>query len=280
MKLGMRTPDWAMLVGLIGEGQEIHLGEEGGLRLWSDAIKASSGDWTIHCPQHVTSVFDGQKVVVDDALELKVTLRSHAAGGLHDWVKHVLDGQLSEASSIADSMQRASFDLYVTRDLEEAKRYVRDRYAGQEERRFGLLGSSKAKHLALFGMNTSFQGTRGLRHGPWYNEPASSLKSCCQMLEVATEFSCQGLELDFPIVGWDTDLVWNGKEWATSVVRSKAHNARQLRLNSYRVLMTRGRDGMTIFVPPLAALDATYGALISAGCRQLRLDISLKRYAD
>jgi hypothetical protein len=101
VKLGMRTPEWAMLVGLIGEGQEIHLGEEGGLRLWSDAIKASGADWTIHCPQHVASVFDRQKVVVDDALELKVTLRSHASGGLHNWVKHVLDGQLSQASSIA-----------------------------------------------------------------------------------------------------------------------------------------------------------------------------------
>ena len=230
VKLGMRLPDWAMLVGLIGEGQEIHLGEEGGLKLWSDAIKASGGDWTIHCPKHVAAVFEGHKVIVDDALELTVTLRSHVAGDLHQWVRLLLDGRLAEASSIAESMQRASYDLYVTRDLEEAKRYVRTRYEG-EDKRFGLLGSSKAKNLPTYGMNTSFQATRGFRPGPWYNDPASSLKSCCRLIEVATEFSCQGLELDFPIVGWDTDLLWSGKDWVTSVGRSKAHDARQLRLN-------------------------------------------------
>ena len=251
------------------------MGEEGGLKLWSDAIKASGGDWTIHCPKHVAAVFEGHKVIVDDALELTVTLRSHVAGDLHQWVRLLLDGRLAEASSIAESMQRASYDLYVTRDLEEAKRYVRARYEGEEDKRFGLLGSSKAKNLPTYGMNTSFQATRGFRHGPWYNDPASSLKSCCRLIEVATEFSCQGLELDFPIVGWDTDLLWSGKDWVTSVGRSKAHDARQLRLNSYRVLLTRGRDGTVIFVPPLSDLDATYAAFLSAGCRLLRRQIAL-----
>jgi hypothetical protein len=173
VKLGMRLPDWAMLVGLIGEGQEIHLGEEGGLKLWSDAIEASGGDWTIHCPNHVAAVFEGHKVIVDDALELTVTLRSHVAGDLHQWVRLLLDGRLAEASSVAESMQRASYDLYVTRDLEEAKRYVRARYEGEEDKRFGLLGSSKAKNLPTYGMNTSFQATRAFRPGPWYNDPAS-----------------------------------------------------------------------------------------------------------
>lgn len=274
--LGMRVPDWAMLVGLIGEGQEIHLGEEGGLRLWSDAITASGGDWTIHCPQHVASVFDGHKVVVEDALELAVTLRSHVAGDLHEWVRLLLDGRFSEASTIADSMRRASYDLYVTRDLEEAKRYARARYAGEEDKRFGILGSSKAKNLQLFGVNTSFQATRSFRPGPWYNDPASSLKSCCQLLEVATEFSCQGLELDFPIVGWDTDLSWNGSGWVIISSRSRAHDARQLRLNSYRVLLTRGRDGMTIYVPPLSDLDATFHGLLSAGCVVLKRELGLR----
>jgi len=271
VRLGMRVPDWAMLVGLIGEGQEIHLGEEGGLKLWSDAIEASGGDWTIHCPQHIASVFDGHNVVVEDELELTVTLRSHVAGELHQWVRSLLDGRLAEASSIAHPMQVADYNLYVTRDIEEAKRYVRTRYEGDEDKRYGLLGSSKAKNLPLFGLNTSFQATRGFRPGPWYNDPVSSLRSCCRLIEVATEFSCQGLELDFPIVGWDTDLVWDGVQWHTKVGRSsKAHDARQLRLNSYRVLLTRGRDGMIVFVPLLTELDATYAALLSAGCRVLR----------
>jgi hypothetical protein len=271
----MRVPGWAMLVGLIGEGQEIHLGEEGGLRLWSDAIAASGGEWTIHCPEHIAHPFAGHRVLPDNDLELTVTLRSHVAGDLHEWVKALLDGRLVEASTIADSMQRAAYNLYVTRDLDEAKRYVRTRYEMEEDKRFGLLGSSKAKNLPIFGMNTSFQATRGFRPGPWYNDPRTSLRSCCQLLEVATEFSCQGLELDFPIVGWDTDLVWNGSEWLVKSGRTKAHDARQLRLNSYRVLLTRGRDGMVIFVPPISDLDATHSALIAAGCRVLRMGVQV-----
>jgi DUF2075 family protein len=71
---------------------------------------------------------------------------------------------------------------------------------------------------------------------------------------VATEFACQGLELDFPIVGWDTDLLWTGNAWVSPSGRSKARDPHQLRLNSYRVLLTRGRDGVAIFVPPLVEL--------------------------
>jgi hypothetical protein len=275
INLGMRVPDWAMLVGLIGEGQEIHLGEEGGLKLWSDAITANGGDWTIHCPEHIAHLFAGHRVLPDDALELTKTLRSHVAGDLHEWVKALLDGRLAEASAIADVMQKSDYNLYVTRDLDEAKRYVRSRYEAEEDKRFGLLGSSKAKNLPIFGMNTSFQATRGFRPGPWYNDPRTSLRSCCQLLEVATEFSCQGLELDFPIVGWDTDLVWDGVAWFAKSGRTKAHDARQLRLNSYRVLLTRGRDGMAIFVPSISDLDATYGALAAAGARLLRMSVAL-----
>jgi hypothetical protein len=275
VKLGERVPQWSMLVGLIGEGQEIHLGEEGGLKLWSDAIRSSSLEWTIHCPTHLAPLFIGQTVVPDDALELTLTLRSHLAGDLHKWVSSVLNGELTDAHTIADQMHDVSFNLYVTRDLEEAKSYVRNRYEGENAKRFGLLGSSKAKNLPRFGMNTGFQATRGFRPGPWYNDPSTSPKSCCQMLEVATEFSCQGLELDFPIVGWDTDLLWDGATWITTSRRSQARDSRKLRINSYRVLMSRGRDGMAIFVPPLVELDATYHALVTAGCRELKMKVAM-----
>jgi DUF2075 family protein len=96
------------------------------------------------------------------------------------------------------------------------------------------------------------------------------------MLETATEFSCQGLELDFAIVGWDDDLLWDGVRWQTSRRPHKAaKDARQLRINSYRVLLTRGRDGMIIFVPPVSELDATYEALIASGAQRLEFRIAV-----
>lgn len=271
INIGMRMPKWSMLVGLIGQGQEIHLGEEGGLELWNEAVAKSGGDWIIHCPAHVAHLFPGRRVIVDDALNLSITLRSHLAGDLHEWVAQVLAGNLEIAKTHASAIHEANYNLYITRELDDAKKYVRERYKGSIDSRYGLLASSKAKTLPKYGIDASFQATRRFRAGPWYNDAPTSLGSCCQLLTVATEFQCQGLELDFPIVGWDTDLWWDGRSWASVAGRSSAKNPHQLRLNSYRVLLTRGRDGMIIFVPPIEALNATYEALSEAGCKQLEL---------
>jgi hypothetical protein len=266
LRLGLRMPDWSMLVGLIGEGQEIHVGEEGGLELWNEAINKSGGKWIVHCPAHVAHLFPGQRVVIDEALNLSVTLRSHLASDLHAWVAALLEARLLEARNLCGALRVAGFSVYVTRNLEDAKRYVRERYSDRMDIRYGMLASSKAKTLAAFGMDSTFQSTRRFRPGPWYNDPPTSISSCCQLLSVASEFQCQGLELDFPIVGWDVDLFWNGNAWASKGGRSPAKDPHQLRLNSYRVLLTRGRDGMMIFVPPLEASSPTYEALCDAGC--------------
>ncbi len=275
INLGMRMPKWSMLVGLIGQGQEIHLGEEGGLSLWNDAIRSSEGHWIIHCPADIAHVFPDQNVVIEPALNLSTSLRSHLAGDLHDWVSLLLQGKLFEAGERSDAIKGSAFNLYVTRDLELAKHYVRNRYDENEGARYGLLASSKSRNLANFGMDASFQATRRFREGPWYNDAPESLASCCQLLAVATEFQCQGLELDFPIVGWDTDLFWDGNIWAIKRGRSSAIDPLRLRINSYRVLLTRGRDGMIIFVPPIGELDLTFAALRRAGCEELNLLVPL-----
>jgi len=272
LRLGMRMPNWSMLVGLIGQGQEIHLGEEGGLKQWDDAVAKSDGDWVIHCPSRLASLFRGKDVRINDALDLSTTLRAHLASDLHRWVDALLDGELRVAARYHEQLTKSAFKLYVTRTLDDAKQYARDRYSSEIDSRYGLLGSSKAKNLSRYGVNCSYQATRSFRPGPWYNDPPSSIKSCCQLVEAATEFSCQGLELEFPIVGWDSDLAWNGETWISkSSARSSARDPHQLRINSYRVLLTRARDGMAIFVPPLAELDPTFAALLAAGCHELKL---------
>jgi hypothetical protein len=42
-----------------------------------------------------------------------------------------------------------------------------------------------------------------------------------------------------------------------------------LRVNSYRVLLTRGRDGFFIFVPKEIGMESTYAALVGAGVKEL-----------
>ena len=88
------------------------------------------------------------------------------------------------------------------------------------------------------------------------------------MNTVVTEFACQGLELDMPIVAWDTDFTYNTK-WNDNYPNSKAKNSFELRKNSYRVLLTRGRDGMIIYVPNDKKLNTTFELLINNGCKIL-----------
>jgi hypothetical protein len=99
-------PDWAMMVGLIGEGQQIHVGEEGGLEQWNEAIVKSGEEWVIHCPSHVADVFRGRRVRINDALDLTTTLRSHVAGDLHGWVDCLLKGRIADARSWADAISK------------------------------------------------------------------------------------------------------------------------------------------------------------------------------
>ncbi len=98
------------------------------------------------------------------------------------------------------------------------------------------------------------------------------------MQEVVTEFGCQGLELDMAIVAWGNDFKWSGKEWELRKMRTRIPQAdpHQLRLNSYRVLLTRSREGIIIFIPPKSELDATEHALLASGARVLEHQLPLE----
>lgn len=105
----------------------------------------------------------------------------------------------------------------------------------------------------------------------WYNAPADDPRSCCALTQPATEFSAQGLELDLPIVCWGEDYAWAGDEWRLRPPRRRIpqRDPRQLLQNAYRVLLTRGRDGTVLWVPPESDLDATEHAILASGVRPL-----------
>lgn len=264
--LGERLDSWALMVGLIGEGQEINRGEEAGVAQWNEALSGMRKPWKVHCPPSLATVFtSAAETVVDERLNLDVTLRSHRAEQTHHWVASLLDGQLAECKTLSSQLMQQGFELYVTRDLEAAKAYARERYAGEVDARYGLLASSKARNLMGYGFMNEYQFTKNMRVGPWFADPPDSPQSCCSFRDTATEFQCQGLELDMPIVGWGHDLWWTGTQWDCST-RYHVKNPRQIRLNAYRVLLTRGRDGFIVFVPPEPKYTPVYEALVSAGC--------------
>ncbi len=272
LRLAERMNSWGVMVALIGEGQEIHIGEEAGLSQWNDAVAAMRKPWIVHCPQKIAHIFNASSTNhIDNALDLTMTLRSHLAEDVTKWVHLVLEGNLPEARELSAHIYAQGFDLYLTNDLNVAKSYVQERYSGDLEKRYGLLASSKATNLPEWGIHNEYNYTRNMREGPWYNDPQSSIYSSCALRDVATEFSCQGLELDFPIVCWGKDMRWEGHEWrkVKKTARTQAKDPQQLRLNSYRVLLTRGRDGLIIFVPMEAEMASTYEALKMAGVKEL-----------
>lgn len=281
IEFASRIPEWCVVVGLIGTGQEIHVGEEGGLVQWRRAVEGAvrPKEWTVHLPPQVRTPFEGSEVAVNIApvLSLDTEIRFHLASDIHRFVEGLLVGGSSEVNRVlASSLEKASYHLRITRDLDVARQYLRERYSENPLARFGLVASSKDRDLERFGVANDFQSTKRVRYGPWYNddEKDEGERSCRHLRDCVTEFGAQGLELDAALLAWGTDFVWTGKDWSNGRARGYLRSARvkspfQLRLNAYRVLLTRGRDATVVFVPPLAELDATFAHLKQSGFRAL-----------
>lgn len=269
IQVGERLPDWCALVGLVGDGQEIHSGEEGGVKQWQTAINDHAvEDWTVHCPPRLTDAFEGVHVSAHEELDLTLSLRSRRADELHSWVAALLDADFVVASRHARLIRAAEFTMYLTRDLDAGKRHLVERYAGDTEARFGVLASSRTQSfLPKHGVDSSWPATKKVNFGHWYNRPRGEPRAGGNLDEVVTEFGCQGLELDMPLIAWGDDVRWDGNGWAVKPGRPRypQDDPRQLRLNCYRVLLTRGRDGFVIYVPPDPTLDGTVTALLAAG---------------
>jgi hypothetical protein len=164
----------------------------------------------------------------------------------------------------------------VTRDFDAAKNHLRSLYADKPEARFGLLASSRDRDLVSFGVLNGYQDTKRVNPGPWYGdaESAPRARSCRLLRDCVTEFGAQGLELDAVLLAWGTDLAWAEKQWSSARARryqraDRVRDPHQLRVNAYRVLLTRGRDGTVVFVPPLTEMDETYRHLIESGFHPL-----------
>jgi len=272
VRIAGRIPEWSMIVALVGEGQEIHVGEESGLASWCEAL-AERPDWRVFAPPRIASALDGCGIRVqpETSFNLDTSLRSHVAGRVHEWVASFLDGRMAAARAIVPELD--GWDLYVSRDLDAIRRYTRARYSGQRDRRYGLLISSCADNCRGIARRIKEDGVN-TGYGPWYEGGRTARHRagpnfCCSLTTAVSEFGCQGLELDFSVLCWGDDLSWVDGRWTQvdGKRRIGAKNRQRLRLNAYRVLLTRARDGMCIFVPPepTPAMHTVFEACVAAG---------------
>ncbi len=267
--------DWCVLLILVGEGQEIYKGENSGIEQWNVALSKGNRDWKVICPDKLLSIFESEQEIVElddsNALDLTVSLRTHLAGDVSNFANALIDGDTKKAKTFVKPIYKAGFSMFITRDLDKAKKYCVSRYDGNIEKRYGMIASSKGRDLPQFGVDNSFYGAinRG-KYGKWFNTPRGSGVSCCDFRGVVTEFGIQGLELDMPIVCWDRDMAWNGAGWNKFKPGEDWDSDNNVyRINSYRVLLTRGRDGFIIFIPPTAALNSLYEMLKGLGLKEL-----------
>lgn len=261
-----RHRDWAVIVCLVGGGQEINTGEAG-IDAWLEAISSTFPNWDIHISSRLTDseyaagraldfVRQRHNTHVDDRLHLAVSMRSFRAENVSDFVKALLDCEKQGARE-ALSKLTARYPIAVTRDLDRAKQWVREHARGTE--RFGLIASSKAQRLKPHAIDIRVD----VNPVHWFLNDREDTRSSYYLEDAATEFQVQGLELDWACVTWDGDLRFTGEDWSFHDFRgskwcniSNADNRRYLR-NAYRVLLTRARQGMVLFIPPGDPSDPT-----------------------
>lgn len=261
-----RHPGWAVIVCLIGSGQEINAGEAG-ISEWGRTLVDQFPHWKVMVsPLLLESVEGGKEglfekqprsieVHLDPSLHLDVSLRSYRAEVLSEWVEAVLDSRPDLARRLLEEMQ--NYPVGITRSLDRARDWLRCRQRGT--RRVGLTASSGARRLRALGLDV----TNAVDVEQWFLNPLSDVRSSYSLETVATEFDIQGLELDWTCVAWGGDLHRNCERWVYRQFRgtdwqSVGSDARkQYILNKYRVLLTRAREGMIIFVPQGSSDDRT-----------------------
>lgn len=261
-----RHEDWAVVVCLVGGGQEINTGEAG-IGEWLDAIEQHFLSWEVHISPHLTdseysasqairSLQERGNVVLNDDLHLAVSMRSFRAEHVSAFVKHLLDRDIALAQSTLNAF-RARYPVVMTRSLPTAKNWVKNKARGSE--RFGIVVSSQAERLKPHAIDV--RSPMDPVH--WFLDGKDDVRSSFYLEDVATEFHVQGLELDWACVVWDADLRVGRKGWSHHQFKgSKWQNInkeeRQTYLkNAYRVLLTRARQGMVIVVPEGDASDPT-----------------------
>ena len=265
--------NWCVLLILVGEGQEIHNGENSGIELWDAALNNSGIDWEVVCPLKLSSVFTNQRIlknVESESFDLNVSLRSHLSGAVSKFVNYLMSGEIDNALNLSKSIYEEGYNMYCTRDINKAKSYCRNRYHDEPEKKFGMIASSKPNLLKKYGIYNDYNTVANVNLKKWFNAPSSDSNSSCALKDVITEFKIQGLELDMPIVCWESDMIWSGDNWKRYRKWEDINSDNNVfRINSYRVLLTRGRDGFIIFVPPEDKLNPVYKILIKSGIKDL-----------
>jgi hypothetical protein len=261
-----RHPDWCTIICLVGGGQEINTGEAG-ISEWINALENKFPKWEVHVSPRISLPEYGAQIGVveflasprvhsNEHLHLAVSMRSFRAEALSDWVGFFINNEPKKAWDAYKSIETA-YPIFLTRDISSARSWLRAKARGTE--RFGLVASSGAQRLRPEGIHIKAD----IEPANWFLNGKSDVRSSYYLEDVASEFAVQGLELDWAGVCWDGDFRYQDGRWTYHAFKgtkwqSVNDTSRQLYLkNAYRVILTRARQGMILFVPSGDTSDYT-----------------------
>lgn len=254
-----RHNDWATIVCLIGGGQEINTGEAG-LPEWFAALRRRFNNWNVFISDQIKDkeyirdysaekLFCGLNLKIVSELHLGVSLRSFRSENVSAFIKAMLDGNIETAQNLYSEIS-SDYPIFVTRNINTAKSWIKSKAKGST--RYGIIASSGAKRLRKYGIWVQNK----IDAPNWFLNGKNDIRSSYFLEETATEFDIQGLELDWTIVCWDADLrighLEGGGYFEFKGTKWQNINSEEKRLylkNTYRVLLTRARQGFIIFVP-------------------------------
>lgn len=261
-----RHQDWAVIICLVGGGQEINTGEAG-LPEWFDSLRRAFPYWDVYITPQLNDeeyrrerewndMISNLQIHENADLHLATSVRSFRTPDLAAFVKAVLDVDTDAAKELYSRI-KDKYPIVLTRDLNKAKKWVREQCQGTT--RYGLLASSGALRLKPEGIFVKNE----VSVANWFLNGKDDVRSSYYLEDVVSEFDIQGLELDYSIVAWDADFRFDGEQWgyynfSGSRWMNVASEDRKLYLkNAYRVLLTRARQGMVIFIPEGSDTDGT-----------------------
>lgn len=305
-----RHDGWAVIIALVGGGQEIH-GGEAGLAAWGDAITKTNKWEIVTSPEALrggpsvagSRLFRAEaeipeliSIAEEKSFHLAIPKRSFLTEITAAWVNAILEGHKDIALNLASK----GLPIFLTRNINAARRWLQDNTKG--ERRSGLVASSGAARLRAEGVETpTFSFLGGIDYPKWFLEPSGDHRSSNQLEVALSEFELQGLEIDLVGLLWGGDLIFRngevitrklaGSKWTvvlgTDDPQASADDPRIRVLNKYRVLLTRFRKGMVIFIPNGSIDDGTrspadfnsvYDFFLSCGVRLLPAEPNIETF--
>ncbi|MCX6596337.1 MAG: DUF2075 domain-containing protein [Acidobacteria bacterium] len=257
-----RHDDWCTVICLVGNGQEINTGEAG-INEWLTALATQFPTWQVHLSDRIVNNPETfgvsqlpKAVIAQRRLHLSTAIRSFRSESVSAFASAMIDGRPDEALALSEEL--TGFEFRITRDLATAREWLRQHRRGTE--RAGVLAFSNAVRLKPEGVFVKAT----IDPVEWFLADRSDVRSSDYLEDIATEFDVQGLELDWACVCIDANLrvtetrtlepmTFRGTKWQAV----NDSDRRKFILNAHRVLLTRARQGVVVFLPKGDKTDPT-----------------------